>query len=103
MFELQRGPGNELSISANWRPDRSIVYSPLESCHDRVAVGFGVELVAHLDEQSHVLICAEAGIQAELCLDRFRVGGIVLLKAEQTLGQVSQLALLVAQLRHGLV
>jgi hypothetical protein len=52
-------------------------------------MGFGVEIVPHLDEERHVLIRAEARIQAELCFDRFRVGGIVLLKTKQTLVQDS--------------
>ncbi len=85
MLKLQSGPGHQFGVGAHSRPDSSVVYLLLERRHDLVAVGFGVEVVAHLDEQSHVLIGAEARIQAELCFDWFRVGSIVLLKAEQTL------------------
>src|ERR1700680_4069671 len=98
MLELQSRPGNQFSIGTHSRPSSGVVYPLLESSHDRVTVGFGVKVVAHLDEQRHVLIGAEACIQAELGFDRFRVSGIVLLKAAQTPVQESQLALLVAPL-----
>src|SRR6266700_6997210 len=76
---------------------------PLAIRRDLVAVGLGIQVVAHLDEESHVLIGAETRIQAELCFDRFRVGGILLLKTKQALVQGSELGLLVAVLGHGLV
>ncbi len=85
MLELQRGPGHQLGVGTHARPGSGLVYLPREIRHDLVAVGFGVDFVPHLDEQRHVLIGAEACIQAELCLDRVGVGGIVLLKAQQTL------------------
>jgi hypothetical protein len=65
-----------------------------------VAVGFGVQVVAHFDEQGDVLIGAEASIQAHLRFNRFGVGGIVLLKPKQTLLQEGEFGLLVAQLRR---
>ncbi len=103
MLELQSGPGHQLGVGAHGRPERGVVYLLLEIRHNRVAVGFGVDFVPQLDEQGHVLIGAKACIQAKLGFDRFGVGGIVLLKVHQTLAQVSQLALLLAQLHRGLV
>ncbi len=101
--EVQSGPGNQFGVGAHGRPSSGVVYLPFESSHDLVAMGFGVEFISHLDEQCHVLIRAEACIQAQLYFDRFRVGGIVRILAEQTLVQGSQLGLLVAPLGRGLV
>ncbi len=103
MFELQSGPGHQFGVGAHARPGSGVVYLLLEIGHGLVAVGFGIEIVAHLDEQSHVLIRAETCIQAELCFNRFGVGGIVLLKTQQTLVEDSELGLLLAPLGRGLV
>ena len=85
MLELQRGSGHQFGVSTHSHPGSAVVSLLLEIRHDLVAVGFGVQVVAHLDQESHVLIGAETRIQAELCFDRFRVGGILLLKTQQAI------------------
>jgi hypothetical protein len=59
--------------------------------------------MAHLDQQGEVLVGGKTGIQAELGIDWFGVGGIVLFKASQTLLQGAQFSLLPSPMRCGFV
>ena len=84
-FELRSAPGDQFGIRSHPHPGSLIVHLLPQIGYHPVAVRFGVNLIAHLDQQRHVLVTAKTGIQAKLGCDRFGIGGIVLFKARQAL------------------
>jgi hypothetical protein len=50
-----------------------------------VIVGLGIDIVAHLNQQSQVIVRSKAGIDPEFDDQQLRIGAIVLLKPLQAM------------------
>ena len=61
-LQLSAAPGDESGIGAHSHPGCLMIHLLWKS-HDTVAVWFGVDFVAHLDEQGDVLVRAETRIE----------------------------------------
>jgi hypothetical protein len=69
MLEQQPFAGRDLGIGTDASPECLRASLGLDKRHYLMVVCLGVDLIAHLDQQSYVLIRAKACIQPELCFN----------------------------------
>jgi site-specific DNA recombinase len=96
-FEGHVAPRNHFGIVTHTGPGRIVADVAGQEAGNLMAVRLGVDLVAHLDEHSDVVVGSESSIQAELSSHRRGIGGVVLFEARETLLQVGKLAVLLGQ------
>ena len=81
--ELEGRPGHHLGVGADSLPDGRQVAAAAQRSAQAGIVGFGIDFVAHFNQQGDILVRSKAGIQAKFGSNRGKIGLIVLLKSLQ--------------------
>ena len=86
--KLDLFPGDHVSIAADLLPGGGGSPASAQLTLQPVAMRLGVDLVAHLDQQSDILGCSETGVQADDDRQRVAVLGVLRPEALQPLAQL---------------
>jgi len=86
-------PGQHLSIVAHLHPTSQRAHSPFQAGSEPIAVGFGIDLIAHFDQEGDVLSGTETSIQAKVSLNGVGIGAVFSLEGLQAVAQALDLCL----------